>query len=542
MNQPMPSEADLPTSPSHSDGSATKWVVWLLLAAGAVIQLVRIVQVQSSTGETPFLSANDRSRWCTIASLAIKGTYVIDSVIELRDPKTKRRTWYSIDMVRHRGPDGVQHYYSSKPPLLPTIYTAFYLLIRSITGATLMKQTFFVARVMLIAVNLLPLVLLWWLLARRTQREHAGNLWAICVMVLFLVGGTFLSTFSNTLNNHLPAAVAAGLSLWCLERIILRRQRHWLWFAGCGLATSFTAANELPALSWLVAVVVLLMIVDWRRALWAHLPSLAPVAIAFFVTNYAAHGVWRPAYSQRDLGQKLCDVSVDSGTQLEQAPVPEIIAACRAQGLAFSDHSLVRPGRRPGVFELWDDKQQMRVGLRLDAPDRIGVYEWGDWYDYPGSYWVEGKKQGVDKGEPSRLRYAFHCLFGHHGIFSLTPFWFLSVLGAVHFFRKRGRSLLAMDAEALLFAAMLATSLVCIAFYLSRPLEDRNYGGVCSGLRWVFWLTPMWSWLASYGLKSVTGFLAKRVIEIALIASIFSATYPWANPWTSPWLMQIWPL
>ena len=47
--------------------------------------------------------------------------YEIDDVIEIRDPNTRRRTWYTIDMVRHRGADGKQHYYSSKPPLLPTL-------------------------------------------------------------------------------------------------------------------------------------------------------------------------------------------------------------------------------------------------------------------------------------------------------------------------------------------------------------------------------------------------------------------------------------
>lgn len=541
MNQSVGPETASHATVATPQPTTSTWIIVLLIVAGLMVQVVRIAQVRSSTGETPFLSANDRSRWCTIAALAIEGTYVIDKVIEQRDPKTKRRTWYTIDMVRHRGTDGVQHYYSSKPPLLPTIYTGVYLLIRSITGATLMKQTFLVARILLMIVNLLPLLLLWWLLARRTQREHAGNRWATVVLVLFLVSGTFLSTFANTLNNHLPAAVAAGLSLWCLDHIVRRNQKNWWWFAGCGLATSFTAANELPALSWLVAVIGLLLLVDWRLTVLAHVPALAPVAIAFFLTNFWAHGVWRPAYSQRDLGQKLGEVTVDAGTSMEQAPVHKLIEACRAQGQAFSDQAIVRPGRRPGVFELWDEKQQMRLGLRLEAADRIGIYEWGDWYDYPGSYWVEGKKQGVDKGEPNALKYAFHCLVGHHGIFSLTPFWLLSVWGAVQYFRLGWRRLLKVDAESWLFAAMVVTSLVCIAFYLTRPLEDRNYGGVCSGLRWVFWLTPMWYWMADFGLKSVTAFTFKRLVEVGLAVSIFSAIYPWANPWTSPWLMQLWP-
>ncbi|HAC92677.1 MAG TPA: hypothetical protein DCF63_18905, partial [Planctomycetaceae bacterium] len=123
-----------------------RWLIlWLLLFA-ASLQVVRILTVRSNTGETPFFSANDRSRGCTILALTVNGTYAIDQVIEIRDPNTKRRTWDTIDKVRHRGPDGKQHYYSSKPPLLPTMYAGGYWLVRSATGATLPGQTFFVGR------------------------------------------------------------------------------------------------------------------------------------------------------------------------------------------------------------------------------------------------------------------------------------------------------------------------------------------------------------------------------------------------------------
>ena len=92
-----------------------------------------------------------------------------------------------------------------------------------------------------------------------------------------------------------------------------------------------------------------------------------------------------------------------------------------------------------------------------------------------------------------------------------------------------------------MFAAVIvATSLVAIAFYLARPLEDRNYGGVSSGFRWAFWLTGPWIWLAVQGLRCRLGYWGQRVTEVLLAVSIFSASYPWLNPWTSPWIMQYW--
>ncbi len=524
---------------SNSPRRTAIYLTFAIMLLGLTVQLVRIAQVQSPTGETPFHSANDKSRWCTIAALAIEGTYEIDKLLEIRQPPKNRRTWYTIDLVRHRGDDGELHYYSSKPPLLPTLYAGVYLGIRAATGATLMKQTFFVARILLIIVNLIPLLLLWGILARKAIREHETNTWAIVVLATFIAFGTFLSTFSNTLNNHLPAAVAAGVSLWCLDQIIQGGKRNWYWFALCGLSTSFTAANEMPALAWLVMVGGLLLRVDPRRTLLAYAPALLPVAIAFFVTNYIAHGVWRPAYTHRDLGAKLFELTVEAGTTPSALPVDTLLAACRDKQLNFSPDSIIRPARRSDVYELWDETSQQRLGIRLDQPTKIGVYEWDDWYDYPGSYWVGGRKKGVDLGEPSKLTYAFHCLIGHHGIFSLTPFWFVAIYGAFVCCR-RINSLTFVDSQSLMVVAILVTSLVCTGFYLARPLEDRNYGGVCSGLRWVFWMTPLWFWLASQGLKPVKHFFVKRCIECALLVSVFSATYPWSNPWTAPWLMQLW--
>src|SRR5205823_5996456 len=33
---------------------------------------------------------------------------------------------------------------------------------------------------------------------------------------------------------------------------------------------------------------------------------------------------------------------------------------------------------------------------------------------------------------------------------------------------------------------------VCLIFYLLRPIEDRNYGGVSAAFRWMFWFAPLW--------------------------------------------------
>jgi hypothetical protein len=524
------------------------WFCRGLLLLAALVQLSRILHVQSTTGETPFFSANDRSRWCTIAALAVHGSYEIDSVIEIRDPNTRRRTWYSIDLVRHRGADGKQHYYSSKPPLLPTLYTGVYLAIRAVTGQTLMGNPFFVAKVMLVIVNLLPLVAWWWLVLRWLERVPLSQ-WGILVGTIFVTWGCYLSTFVTTLNNHLPAALAVGLSLWCIDRIALQNDRRWRWFVLCGLATSFGGANELPALSWIAAAGGILIFIDPRRTLGGYVPALLPVAIAFFATNFAAHGQWIPAYAHRGVGDKLFEFSMPADMELTQLDVAEVAQRVREYGIDCSTNARITAARRPGVFEFWDADNELRIALaKVETPQTnssegsqvVGVYEWGDWYDYPGSYWTNQRKQGVDKGEPHRAKYIFHVLLGHHGIFSLTPFWLVSLWGAVVIWRQGGDWRMGRDRLLLIAAAIVATSLVAIGFYLARPLEDRNYGGVASGFRWSFWLAPLWLFLAMYGLRSLASGWARRGVELAVAISIFSASFAWNNPWVSPWLMQVW--
>ena len=145
------------------------------------------------------------------------------------------------------------------------------------------------------------------------------------------------------------------------------------------------------------------------------------------------------------------------------------------------------------------------------------------------------KKAGVDRGEPSRIVYAFHALTGHHGIFSLTPIWLLTIIGLRHWLT---RAELRMRGFAI---AVASVSLVCLAFYLLRPMEDRNYGGVSCGFRWMFWFIPLWLLALVPAADAWGASRVARGFAIALlIVSSFSSVYSATNPWSHPWLFQYW--
>ena len=409
--------------------------------------------------QRPFLSANDRSRWMTIRSLAERGTYEIDAIVG-------QPTWDTIDMVQHKGADGKLHLYSSKPPLLATILAGEYWLIYRFSGATLRDYPYEIGRAMLLTINIIPIALMFVLLAKLVERYGTtdwGRIFVVCAATL----GTQLNTFATVLNNHTVAAVTATIALYATIRIVADGERRWRYFAIAGLAAAFTAADELPALILLAAIGAVLLWYAPRQTLAAFVPGAAVVVVAFFATNWIAHQSLRPPYMHR------------SETNPE-------------------DH----------------------------------------WYNY--SYTVNGReiksywqdRQGIDKGEPSQVTYAINVLVGHHGIFSLSPIWLLSVAGMWMWLRSPDTTRREL---AIGIAGMTA---VCLIFYIGlRPQEDRNYGGMTSGFRWMFWFIPLWLVVMIPAADRLSRSTAGQIFSAVLLSfSALSASYPAWNPWVQPWL------
>jgi hypothetical protein len=408
----------------------------------------------------PFLSANDRSRWCTVRALVepdmrVPGApYAIDRVadVQLVNGKLKMRPgWDTIDMVWHDG-----HYFSSKPPLLTTLMAAEYWCIYHATGKSLGTHPYEIGRFMLITINGTCLLLLFIFTARLVERLGTTD-WGRILIMASCVFGTFLTTFAVTITNHLPAAACAAVLLDAFVRIWLDGDRRVGTFVVAGFFSAMLVALEVPAGALAAVVTLIVLFLAPRKTLLAYAPPALLVTAAFFGTNWIAVHSLKPAQMHR------------SG----------------------------------------DD----------------------NWYDYPGSYW--SNRQGIDQAEKSAATYSLHVLVGHHGIFSLTPIWLLSLLGgAIWLFRGTGQLKL------LTFAA-LAVTLVCLVFYVWWPGVDRNYGGNASAFRWVFWLAPLWFMLMAPAADLLSYRRWTRAAGLLLLLfSVLSASYPTWNPWSSPWIMN----
>jgi hypothetical protein len=503
------------TDPSPNDRTQLRWSVYfVLIAISAGSMIGRTLSVDSvdllsaqrqlwQRGERrwimrPFLSGNDRSRWCTVRSLVEFGTYEIDQVIfepgtidlDVVDPAPppgkvaaserpraypkRADTWDTIDKVRHKNSEGKWRFYSSKPPLLATLLAAEYWLIYNITGATLDTPPYDLARWLLILNNVVPLVVAFVLMAKLVERFGVTD-WGKVFVMGAATFGTFLTTFAVTLNNHLPAAVSATVALYAAVRIWFDGERRLRYFAVAGLFAAFTAANELPALAFFVAMAAALAWKAWRETLTAFAPAAAVVIAAFLGTNKIAHDRWLPPYAFRN------------------AANPD---------------------------ENWYDYTYYVHGAK--GPAKVETYWQPERLKESGS---------IDGGEPWRIVYAFNVLIGHHGIFSLTPIWLLSLWGAWLMWKGA-------DAGQRQFAVFVASiSMVCLLFYLLRPEIDRNYGGQASGFRWMFWFTPLWLVTLLPAADRMGQARWQRILALFLLgASVLSVSYPTWNPWTHPWI------
>ena len=523
------------TQLDESQSARRRSIYALLIVISIAVMTGRILTVESKTvgpdrNRTPFLSANDRSRWCTIRALVDRGTYEIDYLADGTDDN-----WKTIDKVRHVGHDGRNHYYSSKPPLLPTLLAGQYWLMRQLTGAEIATEPFYVGRSMLVLTNVMPM-LLWLVLIAAIAERLGQSDWGRIFVVATASFGTLLTTFAVTLNNHLPAAISVTISIFLALGIWYDDWDRWTWYALTGLCAAFATANELPALSFLVAMGIALLCKSPSKTMVAFVPSAGVVVAAFFLTNYLAHDSWKPAYAHRQDGalRSLLELPRGAFADLDDG---RLSAAVRAEidGIVPSLSSTAKlETRTPGLrWALVDGDQQRRLAF-VRKGNRLEIRDWGDWYDYAKSYWLDGKR-GVDVGEPSRWVYAFHVLVGHHGLFSLTPVWLLSVAGLWCWFRGPHQR----PALATLITGL---SIVCFVFYVFlRPEKDRNYGGVSCGFRWMLWLVPLWLLAMIPAADALAGDRRWRAVGLALLAlSVLSAAAAGMNPWTHPWLFRYW--
>ena len=139
-------------------------------------------------------------------------------------------------------------------------------------------------------------------------------------------------------------------------------------------------------------------------------------------------------------------------------------------------------------------------------------------------------KLGIDSIYESWPVYLFHMLLGHHGIFSLSPIFIFTLSGIWTSLRSRENPLRA-------FAALAAFLTFVLLIFYTFFAGNRFYGGLSCGLRFFFWLIPLWLMLLPQGLEGKTSRRWFRgTAQAFLLISAVSVFYCAGNPWGRSWL------
>ena len=258
----------------------------------------------------PTLGDNDRSRWATARALVDDGTYAIGYRETTRDQNYRdsgiiaEDGWKTIDKVLLTR-NGRATFYSSKPPFLATVVAGEYWVLKHGFGLYIIRDRWVVVRVILLTLNGIPFVIYLVLLSRLLDR-HGTSDWGRHLVLAAAGLGTLVLPFLITLNNHVLAAFAVlfalypVLAIWSARQAESEkaRQAHAGYFVLAGFFAALAACFELPALSFAVALLIVLVWVAPVRTLALFVPAAAVPMLAFFATNYFAIGELTPAYAK----------------------------------------------------------------------------------------------------------------------------------------------------------------------------------------------------------------------------------------------------
>lgn len=424
----------------------------------------------------PTFSSNDRSRWATVRALVDEGTYVIGK----RTPAPNENGYIDSGIVFSDGygtvdkalkPD-TQEFYSTKPPLLPTLMAGEYWLLKKLFGWDIVQDRFEVVRTIVLTFNWLPFILFLVLLSRLVTLIGVTD-WGRLFVMATACFGTLMTPFLISINNHTVAACSVMIALYAAAKIWLAPRNEegqplcsrW-WFVLAGLFSAFAACNELPAASFAVGLLVVCL---WRfpgRALIWFLPAAAIPVAGFFVTNYLAI-------------QELTPVYAKFGTEWYTYP---------------GSHWRVEPGQiKTGIDWAWQKETKWQYAFHL-LLGHHGLFSLTPVYLFALLGMLAGARRLIKKSNVDSVGH----LWSWHALLTL------------------------------------ALSLVVVGFYLIKSNNYGGWSSGPRWLMWLtpFWLLAMVPVMDYLGQRRWGIWLAL----FALLFSVLSASYPAWNPWRHPWI------
>jgi hypothetical protein len=447
------------------------------------------------------LEANDISRWSTVWSLLERGTYAIDDCPWQN--KTQDKV-YKVSPFDKDRPDAPKHFYSTKPALLPTLVAGILYPVRKLTGVPLDAQV------------------LQERITRTVRKEDPKDPSKAEVVtetpdpVKWPVYVFYFKPVIIALNV-VPYLVFLVLFARLLDRLV---RNDWAWFAGLTAAAWGTPLfifnttlnnHSVAAYATFFAAYALMRIWETHDAKSSDEESESPRGTPYLI--YAAAGFFGAFAACNELPAAAFGVLLF---------LILLVRNAKATLLAFVPAAAI-----PCIAFL--------ATLYLSTGGFTPFYaEFGgpSYEGYAGSYWANPLELDYfDKHPEPKWLYLFHMTFGHHGMFSLTPIFLLAIPPMI-------RGLLGIDRRVAGMARLtFVLTAALLAFY---TYKTNNYGGSTQGLRWLFWLFPLWLILVPLGFESGQEHRGKRVFGVLCLAlSAMSVAYGMRTPWSHPWILDM---
>jgi hypothetical protein len=474
---------------------ARRFAALVIIVAATSISLGHALRQPTQMG------ANDISRWCTVWSLLERGTYVIDECPWQIDTQDKVFRAPKEATASPGDEEPVRHYYSSKPALLPTLIAGILYPARAITGVPLDK------------VVLEPRAERW------TQKPDPSSPYRVRGV---LEKPTEPVRWPAYIFYFKPIVLLLNVLPFGLFLILYAR-----------LLDSY-AANDLAWFLCLVAAAFGTYLLPFTQTLNNHTVA----AFSAFFALYQLFGIWS---QEEQSGWRFAAAGFFAAFAVaNELPALAFLAFLfvllvvgfpRQTLLYFVPGALV-------PFAAFMAAQYAVFGEFKLAYEAFGTDE----YLFEGSLWKTPLDLDAFNLHPEAYAtYFFHMTLGHHGVFSLTPIFLFSALGAARLLGGGGWfPVPSAKGSPMMAIAWLTTVLtaVLLAFYTWNP-KARNYGGSTQGLRWLFWLIPFWLLLLPKGVEwGQTRSWFRWSALFALGISVMSVGYAMRNPWSHPWILD----
>jgi hypothetical protein len=222
------------------------------------------------------------SRLATVLSLTEDGTWYIDRPLDREPNRFEQGT---IDKVMVTV-DGQPRMLSSKPPMMPLIMTAEYVVMNKLFGLDLNDEedTQQIIRWMSIFTIGIPYLLTLIFFLKILELYMPDSLTRL-ILLFSLAFCTQLWGYSTNINNHVPGACCTVIALYFALSLVTGRRSAKAWrFFAFGLAGGLVPTLDMPATVFVfLAGLFLLQKFPGKTLLWTSLGAAVPLGIHFAI-------------------------------------------------------------------------------------------------------------------------------------------------------------------------------------------------------------------------------------------------------------------